>query len=127
MPIRKMPFRADNKITQEFNSGIVTILSVSDGASPGRLPVETLTDKYSLRYEEMRLGINRLYLSRQNQIEIARVIRVQRLDITTQDVAITEDGKKYRIDTVQAVDDVYPASLDLSLVKFEQNGGGLRG
>lgn len=39
--------------------------------------------------------------------------------ITNQDVAITEDGRQYRIDLVQNAD-VYPPSLDLTLAKIEQ-------
>ena len=80
-----------------------------------------LTPKVTLRYEEKRLGINRLYLSRENMAEIVRVIRVPRpaVAISSQDVAQTEDGQKYRIDTVQAVEDCWPPALDLSLRAVE--------
>ena len=40
--------------------------------------------------------------------------------ITNQDVAVTEDGRRYRIDLVQTVTDAYPPSLDLTLVKYDQ-------
>ena len=43
-----------------------------------------------------------------------------RKEVSTQDVAVTEDGRQYRIDTVQVVQNVWPASMDLSLVKIEQ-------
>ena len=74
-------------------------------------------------YEEQRLGINRLYLSRQNLAEIVRVVRVPRapFPISSQDVAQTEDGQRYRIDTVQAVEGCYPPALDLSLRAVEEN------
>lgn len=120
--MRKLPYRATNEITQEFNDGIVTICRVENSAPVGLLPVESLAETFTVRYEEQRLGINRYYMARQNQIEIQRVIRVPKVDINTQDVAITEDGKKYRIDTVQAVKDVYPACYDLTLVAYKQNG-----
>lgn len=118
----RAPHRPDNEITQELNSGVVKIYSVDDSAQPGYQPKPTLTLKLTLRYEEQRLGINRLYLSRQNQAEIEKVIRVPRQDsISNQDVAILESGSQYSIDYTQTVQDVYPPCLDLSLVKVEQN------
>ena len=118
----KAPHRPDNEITQEMNSGVVKIYSVEDSAQPGYQPKPSLTLKLTLRYEEQRLGINRLYLSRQNQAEIEKVIRVPRQDsISNQDVAILESDSQYSIDYTQTVQDVYPPCLDLSLVKIEQD------
>lgn len=118
----RAPHRPDNEITQEFNSGVVYIYSVEDSAQPGYQPKPSLSLKLILRYEEQRLGINRLYLSRQNQADIEKVIRVPRQDsISNQDVAILENGSQYSIDYTQTVQDVYPPCLDLSLVKVEQN------
>ena len=118
----KAPHRPDNEITQELNSGVVYIYSVEDSAQPGYQPKPSLTLKLTLRYEEQRLGINRLYLSRQNQAEIEKVIRVPRQDsISNQDVAILENGSQYSIDYTQTVQDIYPPCLDLSLVKIEQD------
>lgn len=118
----KAPSRPNNQITQGFNDGIVLIYVVKDKAEPGYKPVEELELKARLRYEEQRLGINRLYLSRQNQAEILRVLRIPRTgNVGTQDMAVTEDGKRYRIDSVQSVPDVYPPSLDISLTAVRQN------
>ena len=118
----RAPHRPDNEITQELNSGVVYIYSVEDSAQPGYQPKPALKLKLTLRYEEQRLGINRLYLSRQNQAEVKKVIRVPRQDsISNQDVAILENGSQYSIDYTQTVQDVYPPCLDLSLVKVEQN------
>lgn len=118
--MRKAPFRSNNEISQQYNDGMVKIYTNADSATAGYQPKEQLTLKYTLAFEERALGINRLYLSRQNNAEIKRVIRVQRVNISTQDVAITHDGKQYRIDTVQAVQGVHPPSLDLSLKAIEQ-------
>ena len=107
-------------MTQDFNSGIVTIYTVTDSALPGYQPKPELTEKIVLRYEEQRLGIQRYYAAMQNQIQIERVIRVPRAKITNQDIAETEDGVKYRIDLIQTVDLVYPPSLDLTLTRYEQ-------
>lgn len=119
--MRKTPFRPNNEISQQYNDGVVNIYTVTDSADPGYQLKQELTLKFTLAFEERALGINRLYLSRQNQAEIKRVIRVQRIPISSQDVAITHDGQQYRVDTVQAVQDVYPPSLDLSLRAVEQN------
>lgn len=118
--MRKKPFRPNNEISQQYNDGMVKIYTVADSAAAGYQPKEQLKLKFSLAFEERALGINRLYLSRQNNAEIKRVIRVQRVNISSQDVAITHDGKQFRIDTVQAVQGVYPPSLDLSLKAIEQ-------
>lgn len=119
--MRKKTFRPDGEISQTYNDGIVKIYSVTDSAPVGHQPVEKLEIKYVLRFAERVLGITRLYLSRQHHAEIQRVIRVQRVNITPQDVAITHDGKVYRIDTVQSVEGVYPKSLDLSLRLTDEN------
>ena len=119
----KAPYRpgTENGVTQNFCDGVVKIYSVTDGAQPGYQPQPVLALKCTLRYEEQRLGIQRYYTGRQNQIQIERVLRVPRVpNVTNQNVAITQDGKKYRIDWVQPLTDVYPPSMDLTLVKYEQ-------
>lgn len=118
----KAPSRPRNRVTQAFNDGLVQIWSVKDAAQPGHLPVERLDQqKDTLRYEEQRLGIQRYYTGKQNQVNIERVIRVPRTNrISSQDVAVLEDGKQYRIDLVQAVTEVYPPSVDLTLARIEQ-------
>lgn len=119
----KAPYRprTENGVTQNFGDGVVAIYTVKDVAQPGYQPKPQTTLKCKLRYEEQRLGIQRYYSGRQNQVEIERVLRVPRYGgITNQDVAVTEDGRQFRIDMVQNVTDVYPASLDLTLAKIEQ-------
>lgn len=114
--------RTDNGVTQNYNDGVVAIIAVVDTAKPGYQPQPGKPQvKYTLRYEERRLGVQRYYSSLQNQIQLDRVIRVPRVaGITTQDFAVTEDKQAYRIDLVQSVMDVYPPSLDLTLTKIEQ-------
>ena len=116
----KAPSRPKNEISQTYNDGIVTICEVVNIAPPGYAPVENLLPKVKQGYEERAMGINRYYAAAQNQVQIQRVIRIQKsVGIDSQDVAITEDGHQYRIDMVQAVMDVYPPSLDLTLAKIE--------
>ena len=119
--MRQTPFRPGNEISQQYNSGVLTVYRVQDAAKPGFAPAPELHRLGTLRYEELRLGLNRYYQAMQNQVQINKVVRVPRgLDISTQDVAVTEDGRQYRIDLVQLADDVYPPSLDLTLAKVEQ-------
>lgn len=120
--MRKTPFRPGNEISQTYPSGVVRIYAVENAAAPGYKPVERLIHQITLRYEEQRLGIQRYYSGRQNQSQIERVIRVPRAGrVSNQDVAITEDGYRYRIDLVQAVIGVYPPSSDLTLARLDQN------
>lgn len=126
MPVtRKTPFRprTDEKITQAYNDGVVTVYTVTDdNAGTGYAPKAVTTELITLAYQERKLGISRYYDAKQNQTEVQRVIRVQKpaQPITNQDVARTEDGVFYRIDLVQALPGVYPPSLDLTLVLFTQ-------
>lgn len=115
------PFRPGNEITQSFNDGLVTVYNVTDGGRPGRIPAPVLIKKVSLRYEERQLGLRRYYSARQNQVQIERVVRVPRTGkVSSQDVAVTEDGRQYRVDWVQAVENTYPPSMDLTLAAVEQ-------
>lgn len=121
----KAPNRPNHEITQPYNDGMVTIFAAKDVAKPGYAPQVELTKKVTLPYAEQRLGIQRYYQGMQNQMEIERVIRVPKsVLVNSQDVAQTEDGRKYRIDLVQNVLDVYPPSLDLTLVKVSQGVSG---
>lgn len=118
--MQKAPNRPKHDISQSYNDGIVNVYSVTNIAQAGYKPKQGLVLKVNLRFDEQRLGINRLYMSRQYQAEIERLIRVQRVnDISSQDVAVI-DGRQFKIDTVQSVKDIYPPSLDLALTKIEQ-------
>lgn len=121
----KKPFRprADNGVSQTLNDGWVKIYSVTDGAAPGYKPAPVLTQKLLLHYAELRVGIQRAYLAEQNMRRVDKLIRVRRAgDISNLDIAETEDGKRYRIDLVQTVDNVYPPCLDLTLYSLDQGG-----
>lgn len=117
----RAPNRPTHEVSQPYNDGYVTVYVLTDSAEPGSMPVETLTKRVGLHYAEQRMGITRYYAAAQANAQIERVIRVQRRpDINAQDVAITEDGVQYRINLVQSVPDVYPASLDLTLSRVTQ-------
>lgn len=114
----KAPYRPRNEISQTYNDGLVTICEVENTAPSGYAPKEELIPKASMGYQERGLGIQRYYAAAQNQVQVQRVIRIPRgASVDTQDVAVTEDGRQYDIVLVQAVIDVYPPSLDLTLSK----------
>lgn len=118
----RRPNRPNDEITQTYNDGVVKIYTVTDTAQPGYAPVRTRTLVHALPYDERRVGVQRRYLAAQNQVEIDRVLRVPAVHLTTQDEANIDDVQ-YRIDTVQTVPDVYPSSLDLTLVRVSGAGG----
>lgn len=119
----KAPYRPrQSEISQSYNDGVVTIYGETDTAKPGYQPKPELKMKGVLHFCELRLGLQRFYAGKQNQINIERVLRVPRgFVINSQDVAIiTGCPQQYRIDLVQTVENVYPASLDLTLFKITQ-------
>ena len=113
---RKMPFRPGNEITQAYNDGIAKIYAVADGAKVGYQPVLQASLSYTLPFCERVLGINRLFLARQNRVEISKVLRIPRVNVSALDLVKLHDGKWYSIDSVQSVEGICPPSLDLSLV-----------
>lgn len=120
----KAPNRPGFEISQAYNDGLVQIVSITDTAAPGYAPVRTETVKHTLPFAERTVGVRRYYEAQQNQINVSRVIRVPAAPgITTQDVAVI-GSDRYRLDLVQTVSGVYPASLDLSLVQYAQGTQG---
>lgn len=111
--------RISKQISQGYNDGNVQIYEIVDTAEVGRAPAPALGDKIcDLRYAEQRVGVTRYYNALQAQVRIDKVLRVQRNDAITTDMIAVVRGIPYRIDQVQTVMDIYPPSLDLSLVKW---------
>lgn len=102
-----------------MNDGVVKIYSVEDISEPGNMPKDGLTLKQTLRYKERTVGMGRFWTAHQAQARIDLLLRTHKLrDVSTQDIAIPNDGKQYRIVQVQ-----YPEELDvmdLSLERIEQ-------
>lgn len=121
----KAPRRPEHKVTQDYNDGMLTVYRVTDEAKPGYLPQEKPEEIVKLPYAQRKVGLYRYYQAAQNQTRIQRVLRVPKpeAEITNRDKVVTEDGREYRIDLVQTVPDVYPASLDLTLAAYRQGDG----
>lgn len=107
--------------TQTFNDGVVNIYSVGNIAPPGNMPKEGLTLKVGpLRYEERTVGMGRFWAAIQAQAKIDMVLRVpQRRTVSTQDIALPNDGEQYEIKQIQYPKDVEPPVMDLSLERLE--------
>lgn len=120
--MRKLPFRPeDRQITQPYRDGVVKIYTITDAAQPGYQPKPSVSLVGTLFYAERRVGLQRYYSGKQAQVQVERVIRTQlRPGVSPQCVAITEDGTQYGIELVQQLQDVYPPSMDLTLVRIEQ-------
>jgi cellobiose phosphorylase len=110
-------------LTQTFNDGVVNIYSVANIADAGKMPEEGITIKVSaLHYEERTVGMSRFYTAMQNQAKVEQMLRVPRIDsVSSQDVAIPNDGNQYKIIQVQYPKDVEPPVMDLSLERLEAN------
>lgn len=119
----RAPNRPRNEISQSYSDGIVTIYAVTDGAEPGYKPRPVLAAKATLRFAELRLGLQRLRSAAQTNIDVRHELRVPQppAEISTQDVAVIRgSATQYKINLVQTVPDVWPKSLDLELVTVEQ-------
>ena len=104
------------KKQQTFNDGVVTFFSVSNTAAAGAMPNETLTFKQSLHYEERTVGITRYYAAKQANARVDYVLRCQkRREISTQEVAVPNDGEQYKIIQIQYPDVQGIPVMDLTL------------
>lgn len=105
---------------QSYTSGIVNVYLVED-TSGGGMPQETPTHKVKLRYKERTVGLKRYYSALQNNVEIKKLIRCQRVNsVSTQDIAVLDNGEQYAITQIQYPEDFQPAVMDLTLVEVAQ-------
>lgn len=106
---------------QTFNDGVVKIYSVSNTAAAGNMPVDGVTLKRTLRYEERTVGVNRFYASMQNNARVEYLLRCPLLrDVSTHDVAVPNDGKQYDITFIQYPKDTDIKCMDLTLEAVKQ-------
>ncbi len=109
--------------TQTYNSGALSVYRVENAAEGGKMPKDKLTVKLPLlRYEERTVGMARYWAGMQNTAQITRMLRVPKhTGVSPQDVVITDDGKQYKIEQIQYIEDVTPKSMDLSLERVTKN------
>lgn len=95
---------------QPFDDGVVRIYNTN---GPRTIAAEP---KSSLRYHERTVGVARHYAAQQANAKVSYVLRCPRLrSVSTQDIAIPNDGRQYMITLVQYPEDVIPAAMDLTL------------
>jgi hypothetical protein len=106
--------------TQTFNDGIVVIYAISDDAPSGKMPIEKLTQKYRLNYDERTVGTQRFNLGLRNGYRVDMLLRCPlRPDVFAEVcAAIPIDGEQYIIRQVQHVRDAAPVCMDLSLERL---------
>lgn len=107
---------------QTFNDGICQLHTVKNIAEKGDAPREGLELKHSrVPFENRKVGIQRSYLARQENVEITLLIRIPaEIDVSTQDVCVV-NNVQYGIYQVQDVFDTMPKAKDLSLKRLEEN------
>jgi hypothetical protein len=103
-----------------FNDGALMIYNVGNIAPAGNKPKEGLTLKVGpLHYEERTVGMSRFWTALQAQVSIDLLLRVPQLrSVSTQDIAIPNDGQQYEIKQIQYPEDVSPPVMDLSLERL---------
>jgi len=112
--------RKSNEVSQTYNSGLLHVCGVQDKAEPGYAPVKKLSQKGTLRFEDIQLGLTRYYSALQNNVQVERVVRCPyRPEVSPQDVVITMDGQQYQIELVQKLQNVWPLSMDLTLSRID--------
>lgn len=64
--------------------------------------------------------MGRFWTAMQAKVRVEQILRVPRLDsISSQDVAVPNDGKQYKIVQIQFPKDVVPPCMDLSLERVD--------
>lgn len=113
---QRQPFRPRREeIVQTYNSGFVDVFDIADGAAVGYQPKVKASHVLRLCYEEQYLGINLVYLSRQNHAEIVKKIRVPKAPVRVFQLVRDQFGQWLEISLIQTADGVTPEALDISL------------
>lgn len=101
---------------QTHNDGVVKIYGIENIAAPGKKPVEGLRHKYTIRYKEKTVGMQRYYTAKQTDVRVDFMINCPKLrNVSTQDIAVLPDGEQYEIVQVQYPEDDAPPTMNLSL------------
>lgn len=104
-----------------FDDGTVKIYLVKNISKPGDVPSKGLSDPKTFYFAFQNIGITRTYeaIKANQQIDLLIATYLDR-DITTNDIAVLEDGKQYIIRTIQPTKDEY--GIDIMKIGLERNG-----
>ena len=103
-----------------FDDGIVSICKVENLKSPGEIPKKGIKSIEEFHFSEESLGITRYYEAIKAGQSIDRVIAIYRYPVSTNQVAVFEDGSQYIIRMVQpGVDE---DGIKITKLSLERNG-----
>ncbi|MDL2324060.1 hypothetical protein LJC61_02760 [Ruminococcaceae bacterium OttesenSCG-928-A16] len=106
--------------SQMFNDGVVKIYTVENIAPNGAKPDNRLVFAGQLRYAERVVGLNRFTQYMANDVEVSYLLRcLQIRSVSTQNIAVPNDGEQYRIVQIQYPKEVTPPCMDLTLQRLE--------
>lgn len=108
------------KDSQTFNDGMLIAYRTKNVAEPGDQPLNKIQEKGRLRYEKLKVGLNRYWTGKQNNVEIAMFLRVpDRFEINPQDIIVPNDGFQYEVKQAQPHMVLGTPCTDLSLARTE--------
>lgn len=109
-------------VDQQYDDGFLKVYGTKDVSDPGEFEsIQTVVKHSRICYQDRTVGYSRFMQGRQIDMEIDRLLRIQRVsDIHVFDVIETEDGEQFQVEQIQVPTQVYPASLDLSLSVVKQ-------
>ena len=112
------------QIDEHFDDGLLKVYETKDVSGAGEFENLQTTLKHAGIRHQIRdpVGFNRFVQNKQIDVEISKLLRVQRipLDASVYSVVELEDGTQYKIEQIQEIVDVYPPCLDLSLSVVKQ-------
>ena len=96
--------------------GILSLYSLENTASPGRLPKEQLIRVGQAYYSERTVGVTRAYAAMSANQRIDKLVRCYKISIPVPaEYVVLEDGLQYRI----ALKQQHNMDVDLTLERLE--------
>ena len=106
---------------ESYPDGVVKIYGLDEPTNTGNMPKDTYSLRETLRYRSRTVGNQRYFSALLAGVKVSRVLRCPfRGSVTGEDIAITEDGRKFYVRLAQLVEGSNPLSMDLSLEEVLQ-------
>ena len=100
------------------DGGLLTIYQIENVADKGKMPTEKLVKVADGYYEELRVGVTRLYAALGANRVIDMLLRVFNTDVIENGmVVIPEDGNQYQVDAIQK--NIGFDSVDITLKRVD--------
>lgn len=99
--------------------GLLTIYQIENVAQKGRMPSEKLVKVVDGYYQELRVGVTRLYAALGANRNIDALLRVFNTDVIVNGmVVIPEDGMQYQVEAIQK--NIGQDSVDITLRRVDE-------